>query len=113
MKKNVLIKGILILLAIALLTIGFTGCGTIIPCTTGTVYIYTPNDSYWYEIYIDGNYWGTTDGNGNMTLYNVSTGYHTFYAEATDCDWWSCWYGYAYPTIICGVNNVAILTYSY
>ena len=46
-----------------------------------------------------------------MTLYGVPTGYHTFYAEATDCTWWSCIDGYAYPTIICGVNNVAIFTY--
>jgi len=38
MKKSVLIKGILVLIAIALLTMGFTGCGTII-ATTGTVYL--------------------------------------------------------------------------
>jgi len=112
MKKNVLTKGILVSLVITLLAIVFTGCVTIIPpCTTATVNITTPNDSYWYWIYIDGNYWGTTDWNGNMTLYGVPTGYHTFYAEATDCTWWSCIDGYAYPTIICGVNNVAIFTY--
>jgi uncharacterized protein YceK len=113
MKKNALIKGIIVLLVITLLAIGFSGCGTVIPCTTGTVYISTPNDDYWYSIYIDGALWGTTDGNGYMTLYNVPIGSHTFYAEATDCDWWSCWYGYAYPYIVCGVNNVPIYTYNY
>jgi hypothetical protein len=109
MKKNILIKGILVLIAIALLTIGFTGCGVVL-CTTATVNITTPSDSYWYWIYIDGNYWGTTNSSGNITLYGVPTGYHTFYAEATDCSWWSCWNGYKYVTIVCGVNNVPIFT---
>jgi hypothetical protein len=107
MKKNVFIKGILVLIAIALLTMGFTGCGTVIPiCTTATVNITTPNDSYQYWIYIDGNYWGTTNWVGNITLYGVPTGYHTFYALSTD---WA-WDGTAYVTIVCGVNNVAIWT---
>ena len=107
MKKNVLLKGILILIVIALFAIGFTGCGTIIPiCTTATVNITTPNDSYQYWIYIDGNYWGITNWGGNMTLYGVPTGYHTFYALSTD---WA-WDGTAYVTIVCGVNNVAIWT---
>jgi hypothetical protein len=106
MNKNVLIKGILVLVVIALLTMGFTGCGTIL-CTTATVNITTPRDSYQYWIYIDGNYWGTTNWSGNMTLYGVPTGYHTFYALSTD---WA-WDGYAYVTIVCGVNNVPIYTY--
>jgi uncharacterized protein YceK len=113
MKKNVLMKGILLLLVIALLTIGLTGCGTIIPCNTGTVYISTPYDDFWYYIYIDGVYWGETDGSGYLTLYNVPIGNHTFYAEATDCNMLSCWYGYAYPYIVCGTNNVPIYTYWY
>ena len=106
MKKNVLIKGILVLIAIALLTMGFTGCGVVL-CTTATVNITTPLDSWTYYIYIDGNYWGTTNWSGNMTLYGVPTGYHTFYAVSTDYTY----YGYAYPTIVCGVNNVPIYTY--
>ena len=107
MKKNILIKGILVLVLIALLTMGLTGCGTIIPlCTTATVYITTPNDSYQYWIYIDGNYWGITNWGGNMTLYGVPTGYHTFYALSTD---WA-WDGTTYFTIVCGVNNVSIWT---
>jgi len=110
MKKNVLIRGILVLIVITLLSMGFTGCGVVL-CTTATVNITTPNDSYWYWIYIDGNYWGKTNAWGNITLYNVPTGYHTFYAEATDCTWWYCWEGYANATITCGVNNVPIYTY--
>ena len=108
MKKNILIKGILVLVVIALLSMGFTGCGTVIPiCTTATVNITTPLDSYWYYIYIDGTYWATTNSSGNITLYGVPTGYHTFYAVSTDY----VYSGYAYPTIVCGVNNVPIYTY--
>ena len=113
MKKNVLIKGILLLVVVGLLAIGFTGCGGSIICTTGTVYITTPYDSYYYDIYIDGSYRGTTNSSGNITLYNIPIGSHTFYAEATDCGMFSCWYGYAYPNIFCGPNNVPIYTYLY
>jgi hypothetical protein len=108
MKKNALIKGILVLLVIALLTMGFTGCGTVIPpaCTTATVSIDIQNDSYWYWIYIDGAYWGETDGYGNMTFYNVPIGTHTFYALATDY-----WYeGYAYNVYIsCPALNYVVI----
>ena len=107
MKKNVLVKGLLLLIVVSILAIGFTGCGSVIPiCTTATVNISTPNDNYQYWIYIDGNYWGTTNWSGNMTLYGVPTGYHTFYALSTD---WG-WDGTAYVTIVCGGNNVAIWT---
>ena len=108
MKKDILIKGILVLVVIALLAIGFAGCVPAPPiCYTATVNITTPLDSWWYEIWIDGSYWGTTNSSGNMTLYGVPIGYHTFYAISTDSLYW----GYAYPTIVCGVNNVAINTY--
>jgi len=108
MKKNVLIKGILVLIAIALFALVFVGCmpSPIPTCTTATVNITTPNDSWEYWIYIDGNYWGTTNWVGNITLYGVPIGYHTFYALSTD---WA-WDGTAYATIVCGVNNVAIWT---
>ena len=103
MKKNVLIKGILVLLVIALLTIGFSGCGIIIPCTTGTVYL-NIDDNWQYWVYIDGGYWGLTDWNGDAIIANLAIGYHTFYVESTDswCD------AYAYPTLVCGPNNVWI-----
>jgi hypothetical protein len=105
MKKNVLTKGILILLAIALLTIGFSGCSIIMPppCATGTVNI-NIDDNYEYEIWIDGVYWDTTNGYGDITLYGIPTGYHHFYVISTD---WEC-DGDAYPTIICGANDVSI-----
>jgi hypothetical protein len=103
MKKNILIKGVLALLIIVLLTIELTGCGTIIPCTTGTLNI-NINDNYTYWVYIDGVLWGTSDLNGDITLYNVPLGYHTIYVQSTNywCD------GYTYPTINCGMNNVLI-----
>jgi hypothetical protein len=105
MKKNVLIKGILALLVIALLTIGFSGCSIIIPpsCTTGTVNI-NVDDNYTYRIWIDEDYWGTTNGYGDMTLYGVPKGNHTFYAGSTDglCD------GEVYTIIFCGANDVSI-----
>jgi hypothetical protein len=111
MNKNVLIKGILVLVVIALLTMGLTGCGAVF-CTTATINITTPLDSWEYWIYMDGNYWtgtymGTTNWNGNITLYNVPIGFHTFYALSSD---WA-YEGYASATITCGVNNVAIFTY--
>ena len=110
MKKNVLTKGILVLLVIALLTMGFTGCGTVPPaCTTATVIIDIQNDSYSYWIDIDGVYWDTTDGSGNLTLYNVPIGNHTFYAEATDY----LFDGYAYNIYIScpAINYVTIPVY--
>ena len=108
MKKNVLIKSVLVLVVIALLVLGFTGCVPTPPlCTTATVNITTPNDSYWYYVYIDGALWGTTNSSGNITLSGVPLGYHTFYAISTDSWYW----GYAYPTIICGMNNVPIYTF--
>ena len=101
MKKNVLIKGILVLIVIALLSIGFVGCALVIP-TYGTVIISVANDNYWYNIYIDGNWWGQTNWWGNLTLYNVPTGYHTFYAVATDF----YYQDYEYQTIYVGTNYV-------
>ena len=106
MKKNVLIKGILLLIIIALLTIGFVGCtGTYV--VFGTVVITITNDNYYYNIYIDGVWWGRTDYWGNLTLYNVPTGYHTFYAVATD----NLSDGYVYQTIHAGTNYVAFWVY--
>jgi len=53
MKKNVLIKGILVLIVISLLAMGFTGCVTVYP-TTGTVYIVV-SGTWYYNIYMDYN----------------------------------------------------------
>jgi len=101
MRKNVLIKGILVLVIIALLSIGFVGCVPTYP-TTGTVYISIANDNYWYDIYIDGVWWGETNWSGNKTLYNVPLGYHYF--QAYDTSGW--YYDSLYQTIYAGTNYV-------
>jgi hypothetical protein len=103
MKKNILIKGILVLIAIALLTMGFTGCGPVI-ATTGTVYIYIYGTCY-YDIYMDniGRFWGASPYY-TYALYNVPIGTHYF--EASDIHGW--WWGYDddYQYIGAGVNYV-------
>ena len=90
MKKNVLIKGILLLIVVALLAIGFSGCGTVYP-TTGTVLIYIAGSytGYNYNIYLDGGaYLGTTWG-GTFTATYITPGYHTF--KAVDSTWDYYW----------------------
>ncbi len=101
MKKNVLIKGILVLVIIALLAIGVTGCALVIS-TKGRVYISIANDSYWYNIYIDGVYRGQTNGSGNLTLYNIPIGNRYF--EAYDTSSWN-FYGSEWEVIYTGTNN--------
>jgi hypothetical protein len=85
MKKNVLIKGILILVVVALLAIGFSGCYPAPPIiTTGTVYLYV-GGWYWYDLYMDymGKFWGVPSVSTHI-LYNVPIGWHYF--EAVDID---------------------------
>jgi len=88
MRKNVLVKGILVLVVIALLTIGFTGCGPVIQ--TGTVYITIGGwySSYTYDIYMDGYYLGWTSMASYM-ITNVTPGWHTF--SAYEYWWYSIW----------------------
>jgi len=108
MKKNALIKGILILLAIALLTIGFTGCGTIIP-TTGTVVItiagyYT---YYNYNVYLDSwyNQIGITSG-GTFIATGITPGSHTFYVDDTV---WYYYYDYGTVWVTAGQTTYLVL----
>jgi len=104
MKKNVLIKSILVLIVIALLTIGFTGCGGFYQ--TGTVYIWT--DSYDdYDIYMDNSFQGHSYYTSSyFVIYNVPVGSHTFYADG-----W-LWNGSKTQYIYSGTNNyVTIYTY--
>jgi len=111
MKKNVLIKGILVLVVLALLTVGFTGCSgyypypTPTPTLTGTVYVYT--DSYDdYDIYMDNVYQTYSYYSSSyVVLYNVPIGYHTFSASG----YW--YYGSQYQYISSGTNYVDIYTY--
>lgn len=111
MKKNILIKSILVLVAIAIFALVFVGCATapiLTPTpTTGTVIISIADDNYYYNIYIDGVWWGETNWWGDLTLYNVPTGYHTFYAVAID----SLYNGYVYQTIYAGTNYVTFWVY--
>ena len=83
MKKNVLIKSILVLVLITVLLLGLTGCLSITPPTptTGTVYITITG--FWssgtHDIYMDGYYLGTTSTASYM-IPNVTPGSHTFEA---------------------------------
>jgi len=104
MKKNVLIKGILVLVVLALLTVGFTGCNG--GYLTGTVYVWTDS---WddYSIYMDGVYQGYSYYTSSyFVIYNVPVGYHTFSADG----WW--YYGSSGTRYISsGTNYVTIYTY--
>ena len=109
MNKKKIMKGILVLIVLAALIVGFTGCGTVIITTpaTGTVYI-TIDTWDDYSLYVDGNYQAYVT-NGYFTLTNVPAGYHTFEA-------YGYYYGYygIVPNkyIYSGVTNyVTITTY--
>ncbi len=107
MKKNTIMKGVLLLIALAVLSIGFTGCGAtyIAYPATGTVYVYT--DSYDdYDIYMDNVYRGYSYYTSSyFVIYNVPVGYHTFEADG----WW--YDGSKYQYIYSGSNYVTIYTY--
>ena len=81
MKKNVLIKSILVLIVITFLLLGFTGCLSATPTvpTTGTVYITITG--FWsggtHDIYMDGYYLGTTS-TASYVIPNVTPGTHVF-----------------------------------
>ncbi len=102
MKKNVLVKGILVLVVIAFLSLAFTGCVPTYP-TTGTVYIVV-SGSWYYNIWMDYTQKFSGVAPGTYVLYNVPIGNHFF--EAIDVDGY--WWGYYYVTryIHAGVNYV-------
>jgi hypothetical protein len=50
---------------------------------TGTVQIEV-DDEWEYEVYMDGDYLGTTDDYGEGTFEDIPTGYHSFYVISTD-----------------------------
>ena len=112
MKKNNIMKGVLLLIVLAVLFLGFTGCGTTIittiPTTTGTVYIIVYGWDF-YDLYMDYalKYWGATSG--TYVLYNVPIGSHFFEAEDT---WgWSWGYDFTTQYIYSGVNYVYLYPY--
>ena len=113
MKKNVLIKSILVVVIIALLAIGFTGCAPTptyptYPTypTTGTVYI-TVDTWDDYDIYMDGSYQGYTSWSAYFTIYNVPVGYHTFVSDGYYYSYW----GSKTQYISSGANYVTIYTW--
>jgi len=102
MKKNVLIKGILVLVVIALLALAFTGCYTP-PPTTVTFYIVVTGTLV-YNIYIDYNKKFGSAAPGTYILFNVPIGTHFF--EAIDTWGWTWGYDSATQYITAGVNYV-------
>ena len=110
MKKNRIMKGILLLIVLALLTIGFTGCGGGgIITTTGTVTIILTG-SYEYHLYMDGNLLFEEDDPveaGHGSIYYVPAGNHFF--EAFDT--WGAYFGYDCVTqyIFAGITNYVYL----
>ena len=104
MKNNLLIKGILVFLVIALLAIGFTGCAP----TTGSVVITIGGNytSYNYNVYLDSwyNKIGVTSW-GTFTATNVTPGWHTFYVD--DVIWE---YYYDYGTVYVTAGQTSYLT---
>ena len=112
MKKSTFFKkSILIIICILILGL-FAGCTVFLipnPGQTGTVHINITNSDWYYDIYLDsyGNYLGTTDVYGQKTLYNIPTGYRTFYAEDVD-GWYS---GQRTQYIYSGTNYVNIYVY--
>jgi hypothetical protein len=73
---------------------------------TGTVQIEV-DDNYEYEVYMDGDYLGTTDEYGEGTFEDIPTGYHSFYVISTD----NAYEGSESVTIDTGNNLVEIDIY--
>ena len=89
MKKNVLLKGFLILVLVSLIASSITGCVPAPPIiTTGTVYIYIYG-SYYYNIYLDNILqFSTASPYYSYIIYNVPVGNHYFEAVDIDGSWW-------------------------
>ncbi|MCK4309597.1 MAG: hypothetical protein KAW42_06450 [Candidatus Atribacteria bacterium] len=105
MKKNVLMKGILVLIVIAFLTIGFVGCAPPYP-TTGTVYIVVYGGWY-YNLYMDYDQIGWSKPAGTYLITpDVPIGNHFFQAIDT---WGSSWGYYSVYQYIHAGNNYVYL----
>ena len=97
MKKNILIKGILVLIAITLLTMGFAGCVPVVPLT-GTLYITIGGwyPFYTYDIYLGAFYYGLTSS-ASFTITNITPGWYTLGA-------YEYWTGWPWDTITVYIN---------
>lgn len=80
-------KGILLLIVLAVLTVGFTGCGGG-TTTFYASYIYIDSwDGIYGDIWLDGTtYIGYLSPWGYVTAYNVSYGSHT--VSVYQSGWW-------------------------
>ena len=108
MKKSVLIKGILLLVVVALLAIGFTGCVPTPYPTTGTVYLVVTG-TWTYHLYMDYNLKFSSASQGTYALYNVPIGNHFF--EAIDTWGWTLGYDSFNKYITAGTNYVYLYPY--
>lgn len=63
MKKKQILKLFLVVFVLSFLSIFLTGCIVLIPGSP-IVEINITNDSWTYDIYVDGNYLGRTDNSG-------------------------------------------------
>ena len=107
MKKKQILKLFLVVFVLSFLSIFLTGCIVLIPGSP-IVEINITNDSWTYDIYVDGNYLGRTDNSGKITLSNITTGYHHF--EAFESPSLLGRYGDKWQTITDGYNRVNIVT---
>ena len=108
MRKEFSKRSTLLLIFITLLTLGLIGCPDINPDIddiTGTLNI-NIDDNYTYRVYIDDKLMGTTDWNGDITLYNVPVGYHNIHVQSTEVPYYCI--GDTDIIINPGVNNVVI-----
>ena len=105
MKKKQYFKLCLIFFAVTFFALFLNGC---IITVAPIVDISITNDNWTYEIYVDGSYQGKTDNNGNLTLYNISPGYHHF--EAFESPSIFGRYGDKWQTVQYGYNSVLIYT---
>ena len=121
MNTNIIKKIILILVVATLLTIGLTGCGggIIIISTTGTVVV-TVDVPGRYDINMNGNYKGTTNAYGQLTITNVPGGTYYFEADGDSYGWLDSWWYWNYywgdisqTTYNGTINHVTIPVYPY
>lgn len=104
MKRSKFLKTLFLILLVSLVAIFMSGCVVIV---SPVVQISIGNDNWTYRIYVDGTLYGTTDFDGELTLYTVSPGYHFF--EAEDTSFFNR-YGSKWQTITSGFNQVTIFT---
>ena len=106
-KENIDKKYCIIVSSCFILTIGIIGCGPVVPTPSITATLNIDiADNYTYWVYIDDVLWGTTDWNGDITLYNVPLGFHNIYVQSTAFPYYCI--GNADTDINVGINNVYI-----